>query len=163
ANLAAVCTGGGTDHHARPGPQGPWGLGSNPNQPDGLRPTPRNPNAARAGPRAPRSARQPRQPRGAAQRSGPNARWRPARGGEAVLVRELTGAEGLLVPTRATRVGSHRGAGAADVARGFRLREVGWRGAADCVAPVVLGHVEMVEHDLGAHPARRDRHRRRAV
>ena len=37
ANLAAVCTGGGTDHHARLVPHGPWTLAGNPNQPDGLR------------------------------------------------------------------------------------------------------------------------------
>ncbi len=37
ANLAAVCTGGGTDHHARLAPHGPWVLAGNPNQPDGLR------------------------------------------------------------------------------------------------------------------------------
>jgi 5-methylcytosine-specific restriction endonuclease McrA len=37
ANLAAVCTGGGTDHHARLVPHGPWKLVGNPNRPDGLR------------------------------------------------------------------------------------------------------------------------------
>ncbi len=37
ANLAAVCTGGGTDHHARLVPHGPWILHGNPNRPDGLR------------------------------------------------------------------------------------------------------------------------------
>jgi hypothetical protein len=37
ANLAAVCTGGGTDHHARLVPHGPWKLAGNPNFPDGLR------------------------------------------------------------------------------------------------------------------------------
>jgi hypothetical protein len=37
ANLAAVCTGGGTDHHARLVPHGPWKLAGNPNRPDGLR------------------------------------------------------------------------------------------------------------------------------
>ncbi len=36
ANLAAVCAGGGTDHHARLVPHGPWILVGNPNQPDGL-------------------------------------------------------------------------------------------------------------------------------
>ncbi len=36
ANLAAVCAGGGTDHHARLVPHGPWVLTGNPNQPDGL-------------------------------------------------------------------------------------------------------------------------------
>jgi hypothetical protein len=37
ANLAAVCTGGGTDHHTKLVPHGPWKLVGNPNQPDGLR------------------------------------------------------------------------------------------------------------------------------
>ncbi len=37
ANLAAVCTGGGTDHHARLVPHGAWILAGNPNRPDGLR------------------------------------------------------------------------------------------------------------------------------
>ncbi len=37
ANLAAVCTGAGSDHHARLVPHGPWTLTGNPNQPDGLR------------------------------------------------------------------------------------------------------------------------------
>ena len=36
ANLAAVCTGGGSDHHAKLVPHGPWKLVGNPNQPDGL-------------------------------------------------------------------------------------------------------------------------------
>ncbi len=36
ANLAAVCTGGGTDHHARLVPHGPWAITGNPNAPDGL-------------------------------------------------------------------------------------------------------------------------------
>ncbi len=43
ANLAAVCAGGGTDHHARLVPHGPWILGGNPNQPDGLRVRRRDP------------------------------------------------------------------------------------------------------------------------
>ena len=37
ANLAAVCAGGGTDHHPRLAPHGPYLLLGNPNQPDGLR------------------------------------------------------------------------------------------------------------------------------
>jgi uncharacterized protein DUF222/HNH endonuclease len=37
ANLAAVCTGGGTDHHTKLVPHGDWILEGNPNQPDGLR------------------------------------------------------------------------------------------------------------------------------
>jgi hypothetical protein len=37
ANLALVCTGGGTDHHAMLVPHGPWALVGNPNRPDGLR------------------------------------------------------------------------------------------------------------------------------
>jgi hypothetical protein len=37
ANLAAVCVGGGTDHHPPLAPQGPYLLLGNPNQPDGLR------------------------------------------------------------------------------------------------------------------------------
>src|SRR5713101_1088096 len=37
ANLAAVCVGGGTNHHAKLIPHGPWKLVGNPNQPDGLR------------------------------------------------------------------------------------------------------------------------------
>jgi hypothetical protein len=37
ANLAAVCTGGSTDHHSRLVPHGPWVLDGNPNRPDGLR------------------------------------------------------------------------------------------------------------------------------
>ena len=37
ANLAAVCAGGGTDHHAKLAPHGPYLLLGNPNQPDGLR------------------------------------------------------------------------------------------------------------------------------
>ena len=37
ANLAAVCAGGGTDHHPRLAPHGPSLLLGNPNQPDGLR------------------------------------------------------------------------------------------------------------------------------
>jgi hypothetical protein len=37
ANLAAVCTGGGTDHHTKLVPHGPWTLTGNPNQPHGLR------------------------------------------------------------------------------------------------------------------------------
>ncbi len=49
ANLAAVCTGGGTDHHARLVPHGAWVLGGNPNRPDGLRLTRHPP---RAGPTA---------------------------------------------------------------------------------------------------------------
>ena len=36
ANLAAVCTGGATNHHAKLVPHGPWKLVGNPNQPDGL-------------------------------------------------------------------------------------------------------------------------------
>jgi 5-methylcytosine-specific restriction endonuclease McrA len=36
ANLAAICTGGGTDHHTRLVPHGPWQLAGNPNRPDGL-------------------------------------------------------------------------------------------------------------------------------
>jgi hypothetical protein len=36
ANLAAVCTGAGTDHHAQLVPHGPWKLVGNPNRPDGL-------------------------------------------------------------------------------------------------------------------------------
>ena len=36
ANLATVCTGGVTDHHATLVPHGPWVLLGNPNQPDGL-------------------------------------------------------------------------------------------------------------------------------
>ncbi len=43
ANLAAVCTGGGTDHHARLVPHGPWLLEGNPNKPDGLRLTREDP------------------------------------------------------------------------------------------------------------------------
>ncbi len=37
ANLAAVCTGGTTDHHIMLIPHGPWTLTGNPNLPDGLR------------------------------------------------------------------------------------------------------------------------------
>ncbi|TMK66148.1 MAG: DUF222 domain-containing protein [Actinobacteria bacterium] len=37
ANLAAVCAGGGTDHHAKLAPDGPYLLLGNPNQPDGLK------------------------------------------------------------------------------------------------------------------------------
>ena len=37
SNLAAVCVGGGTDHHPMLVPHGPWLLLGNPNQPDGLR------------------------------------------------------------------------------------------------------------------------------
>ena len=37
SNLAAVCAGGGTDHHVKLIPHGPWMLSGNPNQPDGLR------------------------------------------------------------------------------------------------------------------------------
>jgi len=37
SNLAAVCVGGGTDHHADLAPHGPWLLLGNPNRPDGLR------------------------------------------------------------------------------------------------------------------------------
>ena len=37
ANLAAACTGGGSDHHVKLVPHGPWMLVGNPNQPDGLR------------------------------------------------------------------------------------------------------------------------------
>ena len=37
ANLAAVCAGGGTDHHAKLAPDGPYLLLGNPNQVDGLR------------------------------------------------------------------------------------------------------------------------------
>jgi hypothetical protein len=37
ANLAAICTGGGTDHHPQLVPHGPYLLVGNPNQPDGLR------------------------------------------------------------------------------------------------------------------------------
>ena len=36
ANLAAVCTGGSTDHHQMLIPHGPWHLTGNPNLPDGL-------------------------------------------------------------------------------------------------------------------------------
>ncbi len=56
ANLAAVCAGGGTDHHGRLVPHGAWTLAGNPNQPDGLvlsrhgQPTDRRVTAARAGP-----------------------------------------------------------------------------------------------------------------
>jgi hypothetical protein len=35
-NLAMVCTGGSTDHHAQLVPQGPWLLAGNPNHPNGL-------------------------------------------------------------------------------------------------------------------------------
>jgi hypothetical protein len=54
ANLAAVCTGGATDHHTRLAPHGPHLLTGNPNQPDGLRLTlPDHAHAkARAGARA---------------------------------------------------------------------------------------------------------------
>jgi hypothetical protein len=37
SNLAAVCVGGGTDHHGDLAPHGPWLLLGNPNRPDGLR------------------------------------------------------------------------------------------------------------------------------
>jgi hypothetical protein len=37
SNLAGVCVGGGTDHHADLAPHGPWLLLGNPNRPDGLR------------------------------------------------------------------------------------------------------------------------------
>jgi hypothetical protein len=37
SNLAGVCVGGGTDHHADLAPQGPWLLLGNPNRPDELR------------------------------------------------------------------------------------------------------------------------------
>jgi hypothetical protein len=37
SDLAAVCTGGGTDHHPMLVPHGPWLLVGNPNRPDGLR------------------------------------------------------------------------------------------------------------------------------
>jgi hypothetical protein len=37
ANLAAVCTGGGTDHHPQLAPHGKYLLTGNPNHPDGLR------------------------------------------------------------------------------------------------------------------------------
>jgi hypothetical protein len=36
SNLASVCAGGGTDHHAQLAPQGPYLLLGNPNRPDGL-------------------------------------------------------------------------------------------------------------------------------
>ena len=52
ANLAAVCTGGGTDHHTKLVPHGDWLLEGNPNQPDGLRLTRRAAGSpeSRAGP-----------------------------------------------------------------------------------------------------------------
>jgi hypothetical protein len=53
ANLAALCTGGGRDHHGLLVPQGPYLLAGNPNQPDGLRLTRRDAAEtaeARAGP-----------------------------------------------------------------------------------------------------------------
>jgi hypothetical protein len=37
SNLAAMCVGGGTDHHADLAPHGPWLLLGNPNRTDGLR------------------------------------------------------------------------------------------------------------------------------
>jgi hypothetical protein len=37
SNLASVCVGGGTDHHANLAPHGPWLLLGNPSRPDGLR------------------------------------------------------------------------------------------------------------------------------
>jgi hypothetical protein len=37
SNLAGVCVGGGTDHHADLAPHGPWLLLGNPNRVDGLR------------------------------------------------------------------------------------------------------------------------------
>jgi hypothetical protein len=37
SNLASICVGGGTDHHADLAPHGPWLLLGNPNRPDGLR------------------------------------------------------------------------------------------------------------------------------
>jgi hypothetical protein len=37
SNLAAVCSGGGTDHHGLLIPNGPWALVGNPNLPEGLR------------------------------------------------------------------------------------------------------------------------------
>ena len=55
SNLAAVCAGGGTDHHAMLIPHGPWILTGNPNQPDGLRLTHHDDiddHDARAGPDA---------------------------------------------------------------------------------------------------------------
>ncbi len=55
ANLAAVCTGGGSDHHASLVTRGPWVLTGNPNQPDGLRIEPLDQHANRAR----RSARPP--------------------------------------------------------------------------------------------------------
>jgi 5-methylcytosine-specific restriction endonuclease McrA len=52
ANLAAVCVGGGTDHHGMLVPQGRYVLAGNPNQPDGLRLTRGDAPEARAGPPA---------------------------------------------------------------------------------------------------------------
>jgi hypothetical protein len=57
SNLAAVCTGGGTDHHPQLAPHGPHLLLGNPNRPDGLRlvhrdDLARDPAQARAGPTA---------------------------------------------------------------------------------------------------------------
>ncbi len=43
---------GGTDHHARLVPHGPWTLTGNPNQPDGLRLERLDHHDARAGPNA---------------------------------------------------------------------------------------------------------------
>jgi hypothetical protein len=37
SNLASICVGGGTDHHADLAPHGPWLLLGNPNRTDGLR------------------------------------------------------------------------------------------------------------------------------
>ncbi|MFI5047961.1 MAG: DUF222 domain-containing protein [Acidimicrobiia bacterium] len=48
SNLAAICSGGGTDHHPFLIPNGPWALVGNPNLPDGLRLV--SAEEARAGP-----------------------------------------------------------------------------------------------------------------
>jgi Domain of unknown function (DUF222)/HNH endonuclease len=52
ANLAAVCTGGGSDHHSKLVPHGPWALTGNPNRPDGLRLERQTDHDTRAGPPA---------------------------------------------------------------------------------------------------------------
>lgn len=75
--------------------------------------------------------------------------------GEAVLVRQLPGGDGLAGAVQDGRVGGQRDHRAPDERRGLRLAEV--RILRDRVAPGGLGDTEPVEHGLGAQEPRRDR------
>ena len=95
---------------------------------------------------------------------GPDVGLRAVDVGEAVLVREFAGRDGLLVPSGSLRVGGQGGDGSSDVAGRLGGRELGRRDRQaafgsrriDRVAPVVLVDLERFEHHLRAQEAGRD-------